>query len=316
MKQIFKPLILSFALGALMACNQSPSTTKGGDVKSISAVAETKSEFKEGVIGIKITTPGSGIGELLQQIDPAKGNTSEQMRKLMEKLSVKDKMKIDAQSKKNGMLNLAILMLPIKSTLYVKGAEATAKFDAVTYHGENRVNEAKKEGMMYVKSQNSAKEMTVSYTGDSFKEMNTNELRMEDYDIVKTDETENVAGYSCTKAVYTLKASAKPKQSEAEVSAGVPSGTVYKIDVWTSKEMPKSVNFLHPLYVKEDAGIMKLNIQYQKDNDLKIVYEFASVESRPVTAAELAVKQTAKIHDFGKDKMTVGMQMFGIILGM
>ncbi|RZM19741.1 MAG: hypothetical protein EOO88_37210 [Pedobacter sp.] len=61
---------------------------------------------------------------------------------------------------------------------------------------------------------------------------------------------------------------------------------------------------------------MKILIQYQKDSPLKFLYEFTNVESRNVTPAEMDIKKTAKIHDFGKDKMTVGMQMMGIIFGM
>ena len=233
---------------------------------------------------------------------------------MAEKLSAKDKALIEAQGKKNGMLNLAILMLPVKSILYVKGNEATAKFDAVTFHGENYVDADKQTGTVYAKSQNSANDITIRYTGDSFTKMNTNELNSKDYDIVNTNETENVAGYACKKAEYTLKNAAKAQKTESGVTG--PSGTVYKIDVWTSEQMPKSLNFLHPLYVKENAGIMKLLIQYEKDSDFKVLYEFSSVESRPVTAAEMAIKQNKKVYDFGKDQMTVGMKMLGVVFGM
>ncbi len=35
-----------------------------------------------------------------------------------------------------------------------------------------------------------------------------------------------------------------------------------------------------------------------------------------VTAAEMQIKKNPKIHDFGKDKMTVAMDMMGIVFGM
>lgn len=311
-------LIAALLLISIVSCNQSPSRKKNSKEKNVSEAAtgvkEIKTQFKEGAIVTKITTPGSALGELFQQIDPSKGNTSKQMKELSEKLSAKDKALLEEQSKKNGMLNLAVLMLPVRSILYIKGNEATAKFDAITFHGENHVDYDKKTGIMYSKSQNSANDITVRYTGDSFKQMNPHELNIKDYDVVRTTETENVAGYLCTKSVYTLKNAAKVQKSEVGVAGA--SGTVYKIDVWTSAEMPQSLNFLHPLYVEEKAGIMKLLIQYEKDLDFKVLYEFSSVESRPVTEAEMTIKQNKTVYDFGKDPMQVGVKMLGIIFGM
>ncbi|RZM20230.1 MAG: hypothetical protein EOO88_36795 [Pedobacter sp.] len=223
-----------------------------------------------------------------------------------------ERAELEAQSQKAGMMNLAILMLPLKSVMYIKGDQATAKFDALTFHGENTVNDAKKEGMMYVKSQNSTKALTISYTGDSFNEMAQNELKASDYDIKETGETSTVAGYNCSKSLYTIK---KPAAASS-VPRAIPATSIYQLEVWTSKEMPKSVNFLHPLYINEDAGIMKIMIQYQKENPLKFLYEFTKVENRAVTADEMQIQKTAKIKDFGKDKMTVGMEMMGIIFGM
>lgn len=322
MNSKIKVIALSLALFSFAACQQNANKEQNGSAQNGSSTTsnvvakdvKTVTDFKEGVINVKITTPGSAIGELLQKVDPAKGNISAQMKALTEKLSAKDRLLLETQSKKNGMLNLAILMLPLQSTLYLKGNEATAKFDAVTFHGENYVDDGKKTGLMYVKSQNSANEMTIRYTGDSFKEMNTNQLDAADYDIVKTNETAEVAGYPCTKMVYTLKNAAKAQKTKTGMPGA--SGKVYKIDVWTSAQMPKSINFLHPLYVKEAAGIMKLVIQYEKALDFKILYELNHVESRAVTPNEMAIKQSKPVYDFGKDKMTVGFKMMGVIFGM
>jgi len=61
---------------------------------------------------------------------------------------------------------------------------------------------------------------------------------------------------------------------------------------------------------------MKILIHYQKESPLKFLYEFTSVESRAVNAAEMKIQKTEKVYDFGKDKMTAGMQMMGIIFGI
>ena len=313
----FNQLLASLLLISIVACTQSPSDKKNNTKNVSEAAADVKlakTKFTEGVISISITTPGSTLGELFQQINPAKGNISEQMRQISEKLSAKDKALIEAQTKKNGVLNMAFLMLPVKSVLYVKGNEATAKFDALTYHGENHVDNDKRTGMIYAKSQNSKNDITVNFAGDSFKKLNSNELDIKNYNVVRTAETDKVAGYLCTKSVYTLKKPSIVPKSEVALSGT--SGTVYKIDVWTSAEMPQSLNFLHPLYVEEKAGIMKLLIQYEKDSDFKVLYAFSRVDSKPVTEAEMAIKQNKTVYDYEKDPMQVGMKMLGIIFGM
>ena len=320
MKIMENMLVGSFLLLSLTACNQNPSGGNNPLAEKENVARKTvtdepeeqKVPFTEGKIELKITTPGSALGELLQQVDPAKGNISAQIKKLAEKLSAKDRAELDARNKKAGMMNLAILMLPLKSVIYIKGDQATAKFDALTFHGENTVNDAKKEGMMYVKSQNRSKAMTISYTGDSFSEMGQNQLKTAEYNIQETGEISTVAGYECSKSIYNLKKPAPPNNATGAIS----DASIYQLEVWTSKEMPKSVNFLHPLYINEDAGIMKIMIQYQKDSPLKFLYEFTKVENRAVTAQEMQIQKTAKINDFGKDKMTVGMQMMGIVFGM
>ncbi len=318
MNSISKLLAIYFILLISAGCSQNPSKTDGqinANTANLSS-SETKNVstlFKEGKIDVRITTPGNPMGELLQKIDPAKGKIAEQMKALAATLSAKDKAMMEEQSKKGGMMNLAIIMLPLKSVIYVKGDEATAKFDALTFHGENTVNEAKKEGMIYVKSQNTSKAMTLSYTGASFKDMNSTTIELSDYDIKTTGELSDVAGYSCTKSVYTLKNNVS---AESATETGRPRGSIYRLEVWTSKQMPKAVNFLHPLYIKEDAGIMKILIQYDKANDLKFIYEFVKVENRPVTTEEMAIKKTEKIRDYGKEKQTIGIEMMGIVFGM
>ncbi|MEO5910166.1 MAG: hypothetical protein ABIP95_04715 [Pelobium sp.] len=318
MNMTIKSLVFSTLLLSIFACNQNPSngnsqTKNNGNPSEIQDEKNTvKTNFEEGVIDVKISTPGSKMGELIQKVDPSKGDISGQMKKLAADLPAKDKAEMEAQSKKAGLFNLAIMMLPVHSTIYIKGDEATAKFEAITYHGENTLNNAKKEGMIFMKSQNSDKALTIKYDGDSFKDMAGTQLDANNYDIVQTDEISNVAGYPCKKAVYTLKNAATAKKSEL----GLPTGNVYKIEVFTSSQMPKAVNFLHPVYIKEDAGIMKLIIQYDKESDLKILYEFNKLESRAVTAAEMSIQKTKKISDYGKEKLAVGMEMMGIIFGM
>lgn len=316
----YKMMLLIWGLFIITACNQDSSNEKNKDKTTVlastilptSGKTSTNKLLDEGKIKIQITTPNNVLGKLLQEVDPSKGNIQNQMKTLGEELTAKERAQLEEQTKKMGLMNLAILMLPPKGAIYLKEGAATAKFDGLTYHGENTVNESKQTGMIYLKSQSSEKAVTVSYTGSSFKEMNTNELKVTDYEIVNTGEESVVAGYLCTKSIYTLKNETALHKS----SYGMPLNGAYKLEVWTSKQMPKVVNFFHPIYINEDAGIMKILIQFQKESDLTFLYEFTSVENRPVTENEMKIKKTQIIRDFAKDKMKIGMEMMGIMFGM
>ena len=288
--------------------------TSTGAMASDRQPNEVKPDFKEGEIQVSITTPGSKLGEMFQKINPSKGKIQEQIRKIAATLSPADQAKLESENQKNGMMNLAIVMLPLRSVIYVKDDQATAKFDALTYHGENYINDKKKEGLMYLKSQNSAKEATLSYTGENLKKMASTDVTSDAYNIATTKDTELIDGYLCTKSIYTLKNDSKP----AAQSTGMPgaTGKIYRLEVWASKQMPMAVNFVHPLYVAENSGIMKILIQYEKESKLRVLYQFTKVKPRPVTAAELSIHKTAKIIDFGKSELAASMELFGIVLGM
>ena len=316
MKKTFSTLVAICGLSLIFACkpNSGGKQTDKANNVSVSIEPPAKTDFKEGEIQVSITTPGSKLGELFGKVDPAKGNIKAQMEKIAKSLSPAEQAELQAESEKNGMMNLAVLMLPIRSVIYVKGDAATAKFDAVTYHGENYINQQKKEGLMYVKSQNSSKEATIRYSGDMLKKMASTDIDSKAYNITPTKETEIIDGYLCTKNIYTLKNPAKKSES----INGIPgtSGKVYKLEVWSSKQIPLALNFVHPLYVEEKAGIMKILIQYEQDSKFRILYQFSSVKSRPVTEAEMSIHQTAKVMDFEKSEMAAGLALFGIIMGM
>lgn len=135
MKIMENLLVASILLLSLTACNQNPSGGNNPLTEKENVARKTvtdepeeqKAPFTEGKIELKITTPGSALGELLQQVDPAKGNISAQIKKLAEKLSAKDRAELDARNKKAGMMNLAILMLPLKSVIYIKGGSGNCQ---------------------------------------------------------------------------------------------------------------------------------------------------------------------------------------------
>ncbi|TDQ11793.1 hypothetical protein [Pedobacter metabolipauper] len=311
---------------ALSACNQTPANNKipsnnktpsGNQITDVSGKPEAaiapEKDFTEGVIKVSISLPGSPMGKVFAQIDPEKGNMQVQMKSIRDKMSAADQKIFQEESQKLGFAMMGLVLLPPKTTIYMKGDEATAKMEALTYSGENTINSRTKKGMFYVKSRTNKTDISFTYDDKNSYKAFAGTLTDKEYNIVKTKETEVVAGYVCTKSIYTEKNAGKPASAAQAASA---SGVgAYKVEVWSSDLMPRSINFLHPLYVEEAGGIMKLVIYPKKESDLKVLYEFTSVERRPVTSAEMTVKKTAKVYDYGKDIQTLGWKLFGVMLG-
>ncbi|WEK37037.1 MAG: hypothetical protein P0Y53_05940 [Candidatus Pseudobacter hemicellulosilyticus] len=269
--------------------------------------------FREGAIKVDITTPGSLIGGLLQQVDPTKGNTQQQLMELSAGLSEADRKRFQKEAEETGILLLAIVNLPLKSMIYCKGENSTAKFDALNYHGENTVDMTKKEGKMYMKASAGTEQVNILYTGENLYRMSATVLNNEDYTITRTAETITVAGYPCTKAVYTLKGAPAGGPDRASMVGVDPKP--YQVEVWTSTLMPGSLNFMHPLYIEENAGIMKLLVQFDRKTPFKLLYQFSQVESRAVTTAEMAIQEPGPVYDYEKDMMTIAGKLLKITFG-
>src|SRR5690606_16655899 len=102
----------------------------------------------------------------------------------------------------------------------------------------------------------------------------------EDYDIERLAEEEVVAGYTCKKAIYTLKNSAGVESSDNPRS----------LVVYTSASMPKELNFQHPFYIPEDNGILKIDVTYDDAQQNKMVYEIVKVEPKQMEDQDFEIQ--------------------------
>lgn len=305
-----KKLILYFiVVCSVWACSDSSSSGPDPD--------PPVEPFTEGQIDVEVSMPGHPALEVFVdvfgQIDPEAGEMEEQLEIIIQNLSEEDRGALqefeEAFESGEGPEGLApffaIIYLPIlEHVIYIREDEATAKFDALTYHGENRYNLSSESGQYYINSR-WYPENRISYTyiaEDLFDDFAQTAIDDEFYDIEQTGVTETIAGYTAAKRIYTVKNTDNP--------AGP-----YRLEVWTSEEMTKSVNFSHPFYLEEEGGIMKIAAFLTPDESFPIVYEFVNVTSRSVSDAEMAIQQSEPFYDYGEDADTVGLKMFDILFG-
>src|SRR5690606_24159996 len=85
------------------------------------------------------------------------------------------------------------------------------------------------------------------------------------YDREVAAEKAVVAGYSCQVSTYTIQSQHIPEPDPENPLPPTP--ICYKLVVYTSDAFNKTINFTHPFYLPEDAGILKLEIFYDNGDE-------------------------------------------------
>lgn len=297
-------ILLLFLVSFSCKKNQKESTeeTKLKSSETVK-VPSSKDHFYEGIIDVDIHFPGNQLSNLLKKIDPAKGNIEQQLKSLTETLSSKEQQKIKNLTQNNPFVAMQVIMAPLHSKLYVRENVATAKCDGLSYHLENTVDTSSNTGTVYVVSQaNPSNAITIDYDKDFFgKSQFQTKIDTESYTRQETNETKLIAGYLCKKSIYTSKTNSPMR--------------VTKLEVWTSEQMPKSLNFIHPYYIEEPNGIMKIDLFANGIEGTAMVYQFEEVISTQVSNTELEIKQSSLVYDAKTDLSEIATKLLGIFFG-
>ncbi|WP_303311438.1 hypothetical protein [Hymenobacter sp. BT730] len=270
--------------------------------------------FTQGIITTRVSLPGNPYDKLLSQIDPAKGNVQDQMQQLAMRMTPAEQQQFQAEAEKlSPALVMGAMMLPRKGTIYCRGQEARVSTDGLSYHLENYFDGAKNSGLLLMAAHASAERVAYTYNAATMKKSwQSIVVTEEDYTLKTSPETSLIAGYPCQKTTYTLKPGAAAPTTD---EPGAISQKPVALDVWTSAQIPQLLNFAHPVYVKEKNGITKLVVYFDKARKQIMVYEFASVQLKPVTPQDLQIKPNTPILDYAKDEMQIGMKSLAIMLG-
>lgn len=310
MKNIVFLLILNVII---VSCKQKPEGTTANITAQASAPntgnlnEKTVENFTEGTIDIDIYFPGNKLSDLLKQVDLSKGSIEQQMGSLMESLNQEEKARVNKSMKGNPIIALQIMMAPLlKNTVYVKEGIVTAKCDGLTYHLENTLNVKSSTGTVYMASQtNRANAITLNYDEEFFGESQfQTKIDSETYNRQETDQTKLIAGYKCKKSIYTLKKNTSPM-------------SIAKLEVWTSDQMPKSLNFIHPYYLEEDHGIMRIDLfpVMGDGEEAAMVYEFKAINPGAVSDSDLSIVKTDPVYNAKTDLQEIAAKLMGIMFG-
>lgn len=267
--------------------------------------AQSNTDF-EGVLTTLVTIAGVDISVLSEGIDYTKNNRAEQVAELYKKIPPADLARMQATLQKEPLLGMALMILPPKGTLYVKGNATLAHAKGVGYELYNYHNSDSDQGILYMGSLVMPSEViTANYkpSQDLDSLFSKDKLITSDaFAIERTGKTETVAGYPCTISVYTPKSPAQVKNYKLR-----------KLIVYTSKDMPKGINFSHPYYLPEDHGVLRIDAYMTDEDQPTAIYQITAVKKTAVSDDQLQPKKSQPVYSL--TDMQYGLKALAIMMG-
>lgn len=271
-----------------------------------------QSEF-EGTLTTRVTMAGVDLSRITEKIDYEKGDIQEQLATLYKTIPAQDIARIQAMMEQNPMLGMAMVMTPPKATIHVKGKVAFVKTRGFGYEIQHYHNEQSDEAFLYTVSLiQSGEAVTAVYKpSQGYEALFADDKRItaDNFHVERSPKTADIAGYTCAISTYTPKS----LQSGPGSAMGIPSVQVHKLEVYTSKDLPKGINFSHPYYLPEDNGIMRIDIYLTDGAEPTMVYEMVSVKKAPISDGMLVPKKTEPL--YALTDMNYGMKLLGIMMG-
>lgn len=271
----------------------------------------------EGTLTTKILLGGVDLSILTDNIDYSKGDVQQQIKAAYAKLSAGDLERLKKLTEANPMMGMVIMMTPPKGTITLKGDVAVARTRGFGYEIAHYHNRIKDEAYIYtgslVDTNNNATATYKPSGGYSALFAGDKLVNPDEYAIGKLPGTVTVAGYNCTRSVYTPK---NPGAKKEAAVPGMPAMALQKLIVYSSADMPADINFSHPYYFPEKTGVMRIDIYFDKDEKPTMVYEVVDVKKGNVGDAALTVKKTEPLFNLASGNvMEYGMKLMGIMMG-
>ena len=271
----------------------------------------------EGTLTTKVLIGGVDLSVVTDNIDYSKGDVKQQMSSAYAKLSKEDLERLKKLTEANPMMGMVVMMTPPKGTITIKGDVTVARTRGLGYEIAHYHNRVKDEAWIYTGSltdtNNNATATYKPSAGYAALFAGDKLVNADDYTIEKLPGTVSVAGYNCTKSVYTPK---NPGANKQAAVPGMPAMALQKLIVYSSAALPADINFSHPYYLPEKSGVMRIDIYFDKNDTPAMVYEVVDVKKANVSDAALAVRKTEPLYDLVNGNiMEYGMKLMGIMMG-
>ena len=254
---------------------------------------------------MNIYSHGINLGYFIDQIDFSRNDVKEQFATLAESdeearqfLSLLEKYGEEKPFAAFGLVvNAAVC------TYYVKDDIVLGKARGFGYLFDHYHNAATDKGQVYLQTLVQTNEIPEEDRALSFTYTPSSDLGvgsggtidLELYNREVAGKQVEVNGYWCDVATYTLASGNVPAPTPDETNP-LPTASISKLVVYAAKGFNKTINFTHPFYLPEDAGILKLEIYYDGDTEPTLVMQPDEITSRPVANDELQIREVLPMY--------------------
>ena len=194
-------------------------------------------------------------------------------------------------------------------TYYIKNKEVLGKAHGFGWNMNNYHNVLEDKGSMYLETLTQFDEIAVQDRKiySEFKPSEntganaTNTIDFSEFNRQVQHTKQNILGYECDVVVYT------PRTLDENVPM-----QLQKITVYTSPLFNNTINFTHPFYLEEKAGILRLNIYYLNNEEPTLVMKPKAIKEQIINQQDLTSKTATPI--YSADNMSWGFKALAIMM--
>lgn len=274
--------------------------------------------FLEGTIEMGMYSHDIDLGFFIENLDFSCDDVREQFVELAENHEEAQAFLalMEEYSQRNPFLGLALMMNGVICTYHVKGDVVLGKGQGLGFIYDNYHNATEDRGQLYLKTRTrlesipeSDRAISVQYVpSQDLGPRNTLDLGM--YRRQVAAQRSVVAGYECQVATYSLKPEYVVAPDPENPLAVSPQP--YKVVVYASEAFSPTINFTHPFYVEEEAGILRLEIYFGNADEPTLVMTPDQITPRAVANAELEIEEIEPLYDL--NDVQVAWKMFAIMM--
>jgi len=262
--------------------------------------------FVEGTIEMGMYSHGVDLGFFIKEIDFSRDDVPQQFSELAENNEEAQQFLalLQEYSSTNPFAALGLMMNSVIGTYYVKGDVVLGKARGFGFQFDNYHDVKNDEGKVFMRTlvqtdEIAAEDRELSLTYVPSVDLGVGgggALDVSMYNREVSAENAIVGGYSCEVSTYTIKSQHIPDPDPNNPLPQTP--IAYKLVVYTAGAFNKTINFTHPFYLPEDAGILKLEIFYDSGEEPTLVMQPEKITARTITDTELQIEVKDPVYDF------------------
>lgn len=304
MKNIITSSLLSVFF--LFSCNSSDDIKPTDDNNTL-----ISKPFTEGIVEMGIFSNDVDLGKIIGKIDFSRDDAKQQYEDLIvNNADAKTIFEVIKNAgNQNPLVAWAMLMNISECTYFIKDKEVLGNVRGFGWNMHNYHNTAEDKGSIYLETLTRFNEIAVQDREiySEFKPSEntgahaTNTIDFSEFNRQVQHTKQNILGYECDVIIYT------PKTLDENMPM-----QLQKIAVYTSPLFSNTINFTHPFYLEENAGILRLDIYYLNEEKPTLVMKPKAIEEKVIKQQDLTSKTATPI--YSSDDMNWGFKAIAIMM--